>query len=61
LSDSDVLVNAALKELLYTDKHRMAILALPPGPERNALAKKRFPKASTSMMYLALFDKLFSS
>jgi hypothetical protein len=59
LSDSDVLVNAALKELLYTDKHRMAILALPPGPERTALAKKRFPKASTSMMYLALFDKFF--
>jgi hypothetical protein len=60
LSDSDLLVYAALKELLYHHKHADAILALPPGPECNSLAKQYFPKVSTTMSGLSLFAKFFS-
>jgi len=59
LTDSDLLVYAALKELMYLPKYINAILALPLGSERNELARLRRPSSITSMAQFALFDKVF--
>jgi len=59
LTDSDLLVYAALKELMYLPKYINAILALPPGSECNELARLRRPSSVTSMAQFKLFNKVF--